>query len=44
MTSMYFPDRISQVNQLKMNTKTSKNLYFGELVRVEKKKKEAPNL
>ncbi|MDG2152314.1 MAG: class I SAM-dependent methyltransferase [Crocinitomicaceae bacterium] len=44
MTSMYFPDRKSQVNQLKMNTKTSKNLYFGELVRVEKKNKEAPNL
>lgn len=41
ITAMYFPDRLSQVNQLKMNTKTSKNLYFGELVRVEKTKNKA---
>jgi 23S rRNA (cytosine1962-C5)-methyltransferase len=40
IVSMYFPDRVSQVCQLNMNTKTSKKLYFGELVRIEKKKTE----
>ena len=40
IVSMYFPDRVSQVCQLNMNTKTSKKLYFGELVRIEKKKSE----
>ena len=40
IVSMYFPDRVSQVCQLNMMTKTSKKLYFGELVRIEKKKTE----
>ena len=40
IVSMYFPDRVSKVCQLNMNTKTSKKLYFGELVRIEKKKSE----
>ena len=40
IVSMYFPERPSQVCQLNMNTKTSKKLYFGELVRIEKKNQE----
>jgi hypothetical protein len=33
---MYFPKRASQVSHLNMNTKTSKKLYYGELVRIER--------
>ena len=36
LVSMYFPKRASQVSHLNMNTKTSKKLYYGELVRIEK--------
>ncbi|MGB1452847.1 MAG: class I SAM-dependent methyltransferase [Crocinitomicaceae bacterium] len=39
IVTMYFPERNAIVGQLKMNTKTSKKLYFGELVRIEKKNK-----
>ena len=39
IVAMYFPERNAIVGQLKMNTKTSKKLYFGELVRIEKKNK-----
>jgi 23S rRNA (cytosine1962-C5)-methyltransferase len=36
LVSMYFPNRISEVSHLNMNTKTSKKLYYGELVRIGK--------
>ncbi len=36
LVSMYFPNRPSQVSHLNMKTKTSKKLYFGELVRIDK--------
>ena len=39
IVTMYFPERNAFVGQLKMKTKTSKKLYFGELVRIEKKDK-----
>ena len=36
LVSMYFPKRTFQVSHLNMNTKTSKKLYYGELVRIDK--------
>ena len=36
LVSMYFPKREAQVFHLNMNTKTSKKLYYGELVRIGK--------
>ena len=36
LVAMYFPNRTSEVSQLYMNSKTSKKLYFGELVKIEK--------
>ena len=36
LASIYFPKRSSEVSHLNMNTKTSKKLYYGELVRIDK--------
>ena len=36
LASIYFPKRASEVSHLNMNTKTSKKLYYGELVRIDK--------
>ena len=44
LVSMYFPNRKFQVSHLNMNTKTSKKLYFGELVRIEKKHSKDTNI
>ncbi len=35
LIGIYFPDKAGSVSQLYMESKTEKNLYFGELVRIQ---------
>ena len=35
LLAIYFPEKTGSVSQLYMESKTEKNMYFGELIRVQ---------